>query len=108
MTDTKRGLIIFLAGLLTIALWVPLGNEAQPSASGLITTETYFGPFRYLTVRVELHEPHYTITPIPNYRRLALTAAVTVVLWNGVILWCRRRRASGDHKPPPQRGPEPE
>ena len=104
MSDTKRGLIIFLAGLLTIALWVPVGNEAQPSASGKITTETYFGAFRYLTLRAEIQEPRYILTPFPNYRRLALTAAATVGLWAGIIAWCRKRRAISS----PANGPNPE
>jgi hypothetical protein len=109
VSDTKRGLIIFFAGLLTIALWVPHGNEARRSASGKITTETQVGLFNYMTVEAELQEPRYSITPIPNYQRLALTVGATIVLWGGVIIWCRKgRRATGDHRPPPWEASGPE
>jgi hypothetical protein len=89
--------MIFLAGLVTIWLWAPLSSDARHAGSGKITTETYFGPFRYLTVHTELTEPNYSITRITNSSRLALTIVITLAVWIGVIAWIlRARRLSRD------------
>jgi hypothetical protein len=95
MSDTMRGLMIFLAGVLTIFLWMPLSNLAEREADGTIITETYFGPIHYLVLRTELKEPKYSFSPQPSYPRITLNAAITVALWSVVIWqWRRTRRAS--------------
>ncbi len=90
MNDTMRGLMVFVAGVLTIFLWMPLSNRAERSADGAIITETYFGPIHYLVLRTELREPKYSFSPEPNYPRVVLNGAVTVALWS-VVIWQRRR-----------------
>jgi hypothetical protein len=88
--DTARGVIIFLAVLLTIGIWAPLRNKPERMASGAIVTETYFGVMRYLTLRTELKEPEYRMEWIPDYKRAALTAGLTAILWMGVVFTCRK------------------
>ena len=96
MSDTARGAIIFIAILLTIGTWAPLRNKPERTPSGVIITETYFGVFRYLTLRTELKEPNYEMDLIPNYPKLAVTAVATAVLWCGVLAVTRGRKvASG-------------
>jgi hypothetical protein len=94
MSDTARGLMIFLSGVLTIFLWMPLSNRAAREADGTIVTETYFGPVHYLVLRTELKEPKYSFTPQPNYPQVALNAAITVGLWSVVIWQWRRGRVN--------------
>ena len=94
MSDTARGVVIFLAILLTIGAWAPLRNRPERTPSGVIITETYFGVFRYLTLRTELREPNYEMEMIPNYPKLALTAVATAVLWCGVLAATRKRKVA--------------
>jgi hypothetical protein len=94
VSDTVRGVIIFVAVLLTIGIWAPLRNQPERLPSGVIVTETYFGALRYLTLRTELKEPDYHLYWIPDYKKLAITAAVTGALWAGVIAATRKRRTS--------------
>lgn len=90
MRDTVRGVIIFLAVLLTIGIWAPLRNKPERLPSGTIVTETYFGVLRYLTLRTELKEPEYQMHWIPDYPRAVATAAFTGVLWAGVVALTRK------------------
>ena len=95
MSDTVRGVIVFLTALLTIALWVPLRNRPERLPDGVVVTELYFGAFTYLTLRTELKEPDYKMSWTPNYGRLALTGVVTVGLWGTVIYFVRKRKSLG-------------
>jgi hypothetical protein len=92
VSDTARGAIIFIAILLTIGTWAPLRNKPERTPSGVIVTETYFGVFRYLTLRTELREPNYEMQMIPNYPKLAVTGIATAVLWCGVLVATRKRK----------------
>ena len=92
VTDTIRGTIIFAAVLLTIGLWVPLRNKPERLSSGVIATETYFGFFKYLTLRTELKEPEYKMEWQPNYPKLTLTALATAALWFTVIPLTKRNK----------------
>ena len=90
VTDTIRGAIIFAAVILTIGIWAPLRNKPERLSSGVIVTETYFGFFKYLTLRTELKEPEYKMQWQPSYPRLALTAFATAALWSTAIPLTRR------------------
>ena len=92
MSDTARGVVIFVAILLTIGTWAPLRNKPERTPSGVIITETYFGVFRYLTLRTELREPNYEMDLIPNYPKLALTGVATALLWCGVLVMTQKRK----------------
>jgi hypothetical protein len=94
VSDTARGVTIFVAVLLTIGIWAPLRNQPERLPSGIIVTETYFGALRYLTLRTELKEPEYRLHWIPDYKKLAITAALTGALWAGVVAATRKRKAS--------------
>src|SRR4051812_8952568 len=63
VNETRRGVIIFVAALVTIWLWAPLSSNATRTAAGVILTDTYFGPLRYLTLHTELKEPTYKMEP---------------------------------------------
>jgi hypothetical protein len=95
VSDTARGVVIFLAILLTIGIWAPLRNKPERTPSGVIVTETYFGVFRYLTLRTELNEPNYEMDLMPNYPKLGFTAVATAVLWCGVFVVTRKRNSVG-------------
>ncbi len=92
MSDTARGVTIFVAILLTIGTWAPLRNKPERTPSGIIITETYFGVFRYLTLRTELREPNYEMDLTPNYPKLAMTGVATAVLWCGVLVVTRKKK----------------
>ena len=85
MNETRRGLIIFLAALVTIWLWAPLSSDASRTTTGTVVTETYFGPLRYLTLHTELKEPDYSMRKSLDRTRLAVTCLVSAALWCGVI-----------------------
>ena len=85
MRDTARGVIIFVAVLLTIGIWAPLRNKPERLPSGAIVTETYFGVMRYLTLRTELKEPEYRMEWLPDYQRAVITTALTGLLWVGAL-----------------------
>lgn len=91
MSDTARGVIIFVAVLVTIGVWAPLRNRPERLGTGVIVTETYFGVFRYLTLRTELKEPNYDMEWIPDYKKLAVTVVATAGLWGAVGAGVRRR-----------------
>ena len=55
-------------------------------------TETYFGVFKYLTLRTELKEPNYTMEWVPDYKKLAMTVVVTGALWGAVSVGVRRSK----------------
>jgi hypothetical protein len=104
VTDTIRGVVVFVTALVTIAIWAPLRNHPERLPDGVIVTETYFGVFTYLTLRTELKEPEYRLSWTPNYGRLALTAGVTTGLWGAVVTNVKKRRnreTSGAHRPEP-------
>ena len=86
MNATGRGVLIFVAALVTIWLWAPLSNRASRNADGVIITETFFGPLRYLTLHTELKEPDYTMQHTLYKTRLAITTALSAALWTVVIL----------------------
>jgi hypothetical protein len=90
MSDTIRGLIIFLSAIATIGLWAPLSSDAQRTTSGTIVTETYFGPLHYLVVHAELKEPKYTVTHQFSAVRCAATGLITAGLWTAAIWQVRR------------------
>ena len=92
MNETWRGVTVFLAALVTIWLWAPLNSDASRTTSGMVITETYFGPLRYLTLHTELKEPDYTMTRKLNRGRLVATTLMSGALWLGVIWRVRRRR----------------
>jgi hypothetical protein len=92
--DTVRGVTIFVAVLLTIGIWAPLRNKPERLPSGVIVTETYFGVLRYLTLRTELKEPEYRMYWIPDYGKAGATAAITGLLWVGVVMLTRKRKAA--------------
>ena len=87
-----RGVIIFVAVLLTIGIWAPLQNRPERLPSGVIVTETYFGVLRYLTLRTEFKEPEYRMDWIPDYGKTAATTVITGVLWAGVVVLTRKRK----------------
>jgi len=90
VNETWRGVTIFLAALLTLWLWAPLSSDATRTASGMVITETYFGPLRYLTLHTELKEPDFVMQRRLNKTRLALTTALSAALWCAVIWKVRR------------------
>jgi hypothetical protein len=98
VNETWRGVTIFLAALVTIWLWAPLSSAASRTPSGVIVTETYFGPFRYLTLRTELKEPDYSMRKQFAPRGLASTMAASALLWGGVF-WKVRRKPPGPEEP---------
>ena len=91
MNETRRGVVIFVTALITIWLWAPLSSDAARTASGVIVTDTFFGPFRYLTLHTELKEPEYTMTRKLNSKALALTTGLSAALWCAVV-WAIRRK----------------
>ena len=95
-----RGVILFVAVLITIGIWAPLRNRPERLAGGAIVTETYFGVFRYLTLHTEFQEPRYEMKWIPDYKKVALTAGVTAALWGGVVVLARRRNEDQRRNPP--------
>jgi hypothetical protein len=95
VSDTLRGVIVFAAALVTIAIWAPLRNKPERLPDGVVVTETYFGVFTYLTLRTELKEPQYKMAWSPNYARLTTTVLATAVLWGGVISGFKKRKRSG-------------
>ena len=99
MSDTVRGLMVFVMVLITIGIWAPLRNHPERLPNGAVLTETYFGVFRYLTLRTETKEPAYKMEWVPNYNRLALTGAVTVGMWAGVLVLIRKRRMRREGEP---------
>jgi len=86
VNETGRGVLIFVAALVTIWLWAPLSNRASRNADGVIITETYFGPLRYLTLHTELKEPSYTMQRTLRSGRLAITTVLSAALWS-VVIW---------------------
>lgn len=99
MSDTLRGVIVFVAVLVTIGIWAPLRNKPERLPTGVIVTESYFGVFTYLTVHSEFQEPHYKMDWTPHYKRLALTGAVTAGLWAAVLLTIRKRKPGAEPSP---------
>jgi len=102
MSDTLRGLIVFVAALLTIALWVPLSGDAMPNAKGGSVNNIYFGLFHYLTVHSELKEPHYEITKTLFPGRLATTTLTSLGLWLSVWFVVRTKKTLPADLPNPQ------
>jgi hypothetical protein len=96
VSDTVRGVIVFAAALVTIALLVPLRNRPERLADGTVVSETYFGLFTYLTLRTELKEPEYRMSWHPDLGRMAVTGAVALGLWGAVIPVVRRGKKKGD------------
>ena len=92
MNETLRGVIVFVAILLTIGIWAPLRNYPQRMPSGAVITETYFGVLTYLTLRTETKEPDYKMSWTPDYKRLAMTGGLTAVLWGGVIAAVKKKK----------------
>ena len=93
MSDTLRGVIVFVTVLVTIGIWAPLRNQPERLPTGVIASETYFGVFTYLTLRTELKEPDYEMFWTPNYTRLAITGLVTAGLWTAVLVAVRKRKS---------------
>ena len=91
MNDTWRGVTIFAAAVLTIWLWAPLSSDASRSGNGMIMTETYFGPLRYLTLHTELKEPEYSFQKKLDAKRLVATGGLTALLWI-MVIWRVRKR----------------
>src|SRR5262245_51730455 len=102
MSDTVRGLIVFVTALITIALWVPLSGHAEPRPGGGSINDIYFGLFHYLTVHSEMKEPDFKITKSLSPGRLALTAAVSTGLWLVVIGVVRKKKTLPPDRPNPQ------
>jgi hypothetical protein len=95
VSDTVRGVIVFVSALVTIALWVPLRNHPERLADGSVVSETYFGAFGYLTLRTELKEPEYKMSWMPKYRRLITTVVVTAGLWAVIIVGMKKGNKRG-------------
>ena len=91
MNQTARGLVIFVSALVTITFWAPLANAPRLGLNGGTITDTFFGIFRYATMHAVMKEPDFTMTWSVDPKRLALTAAVTVLFW-GFVIWFLRRR----------------
>jgi hypothetical protein len=89
VNETGRGVLIFVAALLTIWLWAPLSNQPSRSAQGVVMSDSYFGPLHYLVLHTELHEPTYTIEKRLDRTRLAITALLSAALWTFVVLKVR-------------------
>jgi hypothetical protein len=96
VSETVRGVIIFVTAVVTIGIWAPLRNKPERLPDGVVVSETYFGVFTYLTLRTELKEPEYKMRWLPNYQRAATTALVTAGLWTAVILGTRRKGSAAD------------
>ncbi len=96
MSDTWRGVIIFVTVLITIGIWAPLRNKPERLPNGVIASETYFGVFTYLTLRTELKEPDYKMLWKPDYKRATLTGAVTAGLWISVLAATRKKVSTTD------------
>ena len=92
VNETARGVLIFVAVLVTIWLWAPLSSDARRTATGTVITDTYFGPLRYLTLRTELKEPDYSMSKRLDVGRLAVTTVLSAALWTFVSWQTRRRK----------------
>ena len=90
VSETVRGVIVFVGVLLTVGIWAPLRNQPERLVSGGVASETYFGVFTYLTLRTEFKEPNYTMEWSWKPNRVAATAVVTVVLWGGILATVRK------------------
>ena len=96
--------MVFASVLLTLLIWAPLSSAAERLASGAISTNLYFGIFRYLVLTTETKEPDFAMSTVLNPGRLALTILATALLWFFVILTLRRTRPSARiaDRPDPQ------
>ena len=86
--------MVFASVLLTLLIWAPLSSAAERMVSGAISTDLYFGIFRYLILTTETKEPDFAMSTVLNPGRLGLTIVTTALLWFFVILTLRRTRAS--------------
>src|SRR4051794_38641803 len=100
MSDTLRGLLIFVAALVTIWLWAPLTSKAERTSSGTVITETYFGPLHYVTLHAELKEPHYSMTPVVKIGSALATGIISAALWAGVFWQLRKSRLRSESDRP--------
>jgi hypothetical protein len=96
VSDTLRGVIVFIAVLMTIGIWAPLRNKPERLPTGVIVSETYFGVLTYLTLRTQLKEPHYEMAWTPHFGRLAGTVVLTAGLWTCVIAGIRKKSSPTD------------
>jgi hypothetical protein len=103
VNQTWRGVLIFAGVLVTIALWVPLSNQAQRTASGSVITDTFFGVFRYATLKTELKEPDYTMAMSWNWVRLVITIGITFAFWSVIAAVLGRTR---QFSPPDRANPQ--
>ena len=94
MSETVRGVIVFVAALFTIALWVPLSGEGRAREGGGSVNEIYFGLFRYLVVHSEMKEPDFKITKELQPVRLAANALVDITCVGRRISRMAQRRPS--------------
>jgi hypothetical protein len=102
MNDTLRGLIVFIAVLITIALWVPLSNHAEPRLGGGSNNDIYFGLFHYLVVHSEMNEPNFHITKALAPGRLAATATSSAALWIAIVYFLKATKPSAANRRDPK------
>src|SRR5687768_12643885 len=101
MSETVRGVIVFVAALFTIALWVPLSGEGRAREGGGSVNEIYFGLFRYLVVHSEMKEPDFKITKELQPVRLAVTVALSGGLWVAMVMFVIKKKSlSADRTDP--------
>jgi hypothetical protein len=93
VSDTLRGVIVFVTVLVTIGIWAPLRNKPERLPNGTIQTDTYFGVLRYLTLRTLTREPKFEMEWYPDYKRVGMTALLTVAIWGTVGTAIRKRKA---------------
>jgi len=101
VNDTLRGIIIFITALITIGIWAPLRSKPERLPSGAVLTETYFGLFSYLTLRTETKEPDFKMEMLPDYKRMAATAATTAILWVAVLASIKKVKPAAETQSDP-------
>ena len=98
VSETVRGLIIFVSVLITVGIWMPISNSPRIVPEGGTVTETYFGVFRYGTMTGVMKEPEFSLGFHVHVYRLILTIFVTLLFWVGVILYLRASRRSASNR----------
>lgn len=98
MSQTKRGLIVFVTVVLTLVLWIPVSSMGRKNVeTGGFSSRLRLGLLGYGMVAGEFVEPEYDINTSINRERLALTIGTTGALW--LMVWWILRRGGKEEVP---------